>query len=192
MNSFWAQRTPSERRMMVICLLFVAIGLPMLLFPGGGGSKKLLSAKEARLKYDDVVRQKAALDRDADRLKPQIAKLSYPDAPEKLMPKVVLLLQKYAKQSGLHLREIKPLRPKRYPTVTKETLSVRFTAPFSQAVPFFYRIDDPSGKLVVEKFDVTSADPKSRTVDVDAQVALYTVASAGGSTAGAGGSTDGT
>jgi hypothetical protein len=71
-------------------------------------------------------------------------------------------------------------------------LSARFTSEFGKAVPFFYRIDDPSGKLVVEKFDVTCADPKSRTVDVEVQVALYTVAGAGPSSAGTAGSGAGT
>ena len=111
-------------------------------------------------------------------MQPKIERAAYTEPPEELVPKVVRTLQSYAKDSGIHLREIKPLRTRRLGDLTKETMSVRFTSDFGRAVPFFYRVDDPQGKLIIEKFNVTAADPKSRSVDVEAQVALYTTAAA--------------
>ncbi len=174
MSSFWAQRTASERRMIILCLIVVAVAVPLMLFPGSGGGKKLLSAKEARLQYDSKLKEKTQLETDNDRLKPLIDQSLYKESPEQLIPKVIRTLQGFAKDSGIHLREIKPLRSKRLGNVTKETLSVRFTTDFAKTVPFFYRVDDPAGRLVMEKFNLTASDPKTRTVDVDAQIALYT------------------
>jgi hypothetical protein len=144
-NSFWAQRTPGERRMLVIGLIVVAICVPLVLFPGGASGKKLLSAREARQQYESKLKEKAQLESDNER--------------------------------------IKPLRSKKVAGVTKETLSVRFTSEFGKTVPFFYRVEDPAGRLVVEKFNLTASDPKSRTVDVDAQIALFTKSDAAAPTA---------
>jgi hypothetical protein len=160
--------------MLIVCILVLGIGLPLLLIPPGGDTKKLLPASEARQKYIAAVHEKDALTSDNDKLKPEIEKLVYTDAPEQLLPKIIKTLQGYAKQSGIHLREIKPLRSKRYATVTRVPVSVRFTSEFGKSVPFLYRVEDPAGKLVVEKFNVTAADSKSRLVDVEVQIALYT------------------
>jgi hypothetical protein len=174
MSGFWAQRSPSERRMMILGLLVIVIGVPLALFPGGATGKKLLSANDARLQYEKKLKQKAELESNMERVQPLMDQMVYSEAPEKLIPKVILTLQRYAKDSGIHLREIKPLRSKKVANLTKETLSVRFTSEFGKSVPFFYRVEDPEGKLVVEKFNLTASDPKSRTVDVDAQIAAYT------------------
>lgn len=183
MNSFWAQRTPGERRMLVIGLIVVAICVPLVLFPGGASGKKLLSAREARQQYESKLKEKAQLESDNERIKPLMDQMVYTEAPEALIPKVITTLQGYAKDSGIHLREIKPLRSKKVAGVTKETLSVRFTSEFGKTVPFFYRVEDPAGRLVVEKFNLTASDPKSRTVDVDAQIALFTKSDAAAPTA---------
>jgi hypothetical protein len=150
----------------------------MALFPGGGDGKRLLSAREARQQYEAKLKQKSDLDSNVDRVEPLMSQMVYTDAPEKLIPKVITTLQGYAKDSGIHLREIKPLRSKKVANLTKETLSVRFTSEFGKTIPFLYRVEDPAGKLVVEKFNLTASDPKQRTVDVDAQIALYTQAAA--------------
>jgi hypothetical protein len=34
-------------------------------------------------------------------------------------------------------------------------------------------VEDPKGRLVVEKMNVAASDPKSRQVDVEVQVALF-------------------
>jgi len=174
MINMWPQRSPSERRMIILGVIVVVIGVPLALFPGGSSGKKLLSAREASQQYEGKVKQKSELESNVDRVEPLMGQMVYSDPPEKLIPKVITTLQGYAKDSGIHLREIKPLRSKKVANLTKETLSVRFTSEFGKTVPFFYRVEDPAGRLVVEKFNLTASDPKLRTVDVDAQIALYT------------------
>lgn len=174
MNSFWQQRTASEKRMIILCLLVVVVGVPFMLFSPAAGGKALLSAADARQKYKTVLQERDDLIKQVDKMQPAIEKMAYKEPPEVLIPQVIRTLQGFAKDSGVHLREIKPLRAKKIAALTKETMSVRFTSSFSKAIPFLYRIDDPDGKLVVEKFNVNAADPKSRQVDVDVQVALFT------------------
>src|SRR5436190_1211847 len=60
--------------------------------------------------------------------------------------------------------------------VMKVPLTLRFSSRFDQSIPFLYNVEDPTGKLVVEKFNITMSDPKSKTVDVEVQIALYTEA----------------
>lgn len=176
MNDFWAQRTAGEKRMLVLCAIVLVVAVPLLLMPPGGSKKALLPAPVARQQYEEKLKQKETLDAEMTQVQPKIGHAVYTEPPEQLVPKVVRTLQGYAKDSGIHLREIKPLRTRKLGDLTKETMSVRFTSDFGKTVPFFYRVDDPAGKLIIEKFNVTAADPKSRSVDVEAQVALYTTA----------------
>jgi hypothetical protein len=178
MNSLWAARKPRERFLIVICVLAVVVGVPMLLIPPSGGNRKLLSASAARQRYKKLVDEKAQLDRTMDRIKPAISRMAYTERPEELVPKVIRQLQGYAKDSGVHLREIKPLRARKVGTLMKVPMTVRFsTAEFGKsATAFLYRAEDPAGKLVVEKLNVSTADQKTHTVDIEAQVALYTEA----------------
>lgn len=173
MSAFWARRNPRERFLIVLCALAVMVGVPLMLTPPDGAGKRLLPAAQARAKRERLEQEKAALEAETERLKPEIERMVYDKSPEEAIPQVVRTLQGYAKQSGLHLREIKPLRARQVGDVTRVPLSVRFTSTFNKAVPFFYRVEDPKEKLVVEKFTV-SADPKARTVDIDAQIALFT------------------
>lgn len=187
MNAFWAQRNPREKFLIVICVIAVLVGVPMLLLPSQAANKKLLPAAQARQKYQEASKQKDALEAESSRMKAQTDAMVYTDAPEQVIPKLIRTLQGYAKASGLHLREIKPLRAKELAGVTKVPVSVRFTTSEFQksVVPFLYRIEDPSGKLVVEKCTVSAADPKTRNVDVEVQIALFTVGGQTGGTAGA-------
>ena len=178
MSGFWDQRTKSERGWIIVMGIAVAVGVPLLLLPAAGSSKKALSADEARQKYRLVVADKSRLDEESDQLTPEIEKLTYNDAPDKLLPETVRILLKCAKDSGIHIREIKPLRAKNYLTVTRVPVSVRFTTDFAKTIPFIYRVEDPATKLVVEKLNISAADVRSRSVDVEVQVALFTRADA--------------
>jgi len=180
----WSKRNAREKFLLVVCALALVIGVPLLLIPSYSGNSKLPSAAEARLKYQSTVKQKDSMSAETDRVKPALDKAAYTDRPEQLLPQVIRSLQDTAKNSGVHLREIKPLRPRRIGTLTKVPLSVRFTGTFTKTIPFLYRIEDPSGRLVVEKFNVTTTDAKSRTVDVEVQVALYTQQAGTGSDSG--------
>jgi Tfp pilus assembly protein PilO len=186
MNAFWAQRTAGEKRLIVLCLVVLVVAVPVMLMPPSGPTKKLLTAQEARLKYRETVDQKILLDKDNDRLKPEIEKLVYKEPPDQLLPQAIRTLQAYAKESGIHLREIKPLRAKQTGALTRVPLSIRFTSGFDKTVPFLYRVEDPAGRIVVDKLNVSASDPKTRMVDVEAQVSLFTRAAPAGSGAAAG------
>jgi len=173
MSRFWAQRNPRERFLIVLCLIAVVVGVPLMLMSPDGVGRNLLPAAQARQKRETLLKEKAAMEDEIGRLKPEIEKMVYRKSPEQVLPEVIRALQKHAKASGIHLREIKPLRVRRLGDVTRVPLSVRFATEFKKIVPLFYRLEDPRGKWVVEKFNI-SADPKSRTVDVDAQIALFT------------------
>jgi len=174
MSEFWARRNPRERVLIVLCIVAVIVGIPAMLQPTGTRTGKLLPAAEARRKYDAALKQKLALEDDTKDLQARLAAMTYAEAPQTLTPKLVQQLQEQARTSGIHLREIKPLRVHTEASVTKVPISVRFTAPFALAVPYIYRIENPKGKLVAEKATVVTPDPKARVVDVELQVACYT------------------
>jgi Tfp pilus assembly protein PilO len=176
MAVFWALRNSREKLLIILMTLAVIIGVPMMLFSPEKSNGKLLSAAKARQEYKKNETQMKTLDAETATLKPEIDKLIYTESAEEVIPGVIKSLQAAAKQSGIHLREIKPLRARRLSSVTKVPVTVRFTGQFAQSIPFLYRVEDPSGKLVVEKFNVTTSDPKVKTVDVEVQIALYTKA----------------
>jgi Tfp pilus assembly protein PilO len=178
MASFWSQRTPSERRMLIVCALVIAVAIPLLLMPAGGTSKKLLPARQASLRYQAAVKEKTDYDTRLDQIKPRIEQLVFNDPPEKLLPTVIRQLQDIGRASGIRFREIKPLRAKRFGDVTRVPVSVRFSSEFSKTVPFLYRVEDPAGKLVVDKFNVTASSNKTGQVDVEAHISLFTRAAA--------------
>ncbi len=180
MGAFWSQRNPRERTMIVVCVLAAVVGIPMMLQPVSGRSGKLVPLAEAKRKYDTAVKQKSAIEDDTAKLRPLLAKLTYDAPPETLIPKVIRDLQAQAKQCGIHLREVKPMRARRTGSLTKVPINVRFSAPFVQSIPLLYRIEDPSGKLTAEKVAVITPDPKSRIVDVELQIALYTTGTSAG------------
>jgi hypothetical protein len=174
MGGFWQQRTKSEKVLLVAMALVVVIFVPMLVLQGPTANKKLLSAREARQQYQRAESDKRQKDRVIDQLKPEIEKLTYKEAPEEVIPKVIRLLQLKAGAAGIHIREIKPLRVRRLTGVVKVPLSVRFSCDFSRTVPFLYSTEDPAEKLVVDRLNVTAPDSKTRSVDVEAHIAFYT------------------
>ncbi|MGC8666730.1 MAG: type II secretion system protein GspM [Chthonomonadales bacterium] len=176
MREFWSRRNPRERVLIALCILAVIVGVPAMLQPPGAGAGKLIPASEARRKYNAALKQKLALEDDTKALDARLKAITYSEAPPTLTPKLVQQLQEQARTCGIHLREIKPLRVHTEASVTKVPISVRFTAPFAQAIPYIYRIEDPKGRLVAEKATVVTPDPKAKVVDVELQVACYTTA----------------
>lgn len=176
MKEFWARRNPRERVLIVLCVLAIVVGVPAMLQPAGSGARKLIPADEARRKYNADLKQKLALEDDIQALRSRLKQLTYAEAPQTLTPKLVQQLQEQARICGIHLREIKPLRTHTEASVTKVPISVRFTAPFAQAIPYIYRVEDPNGRLIAEKATVVTPDPKSKSVDVELQVACFTTA----------------
>ncbi len=176
MKTLWTQRTPGEKRLLGICVIVIVVALWLVLNPADKGAVKLLSSAEAAKRTTEAFARADQMRTDEARLEPEIAKLAFDKPTAQLVPTVVKTLQGMAKQSDIHLREIKPLRPRRYGELTRIPISVRFsTAAFGQsAVGFLYRVEEPGTRMVVDKFTITSPDPKSRIVDVEVQVALYT------------------
>ena len=74
----------------------------------------------------------------------------------------------------------KPPRKVKYRRVPVE---VRFRAPFQpNVVRFLYDLENPSGRMVIDKISITSADARFRTVEVSAQITVFTRSSNGSST----------
>jgi len=66
------------------------------------------------------------------------------------------------------------LRPRRFGSLNKVPLSVRYSSEFSNTLPFVYAVEDPSGKLAIDRLNLSAADPKKTMVDVEIQVSFYT------------------
>ena len=183
MKRWWTERNPRERVYLAICLLVIVI-VPLLnaFSPADQRHAKLLSSREAQQKRADVVRDIEALDSEGDRLMPEIARLTFAGNPDAAIPEAIKKLQDCAAESKLHIREMKPLRARKIGVLYHAPISVRFSSThFTQeAVPFLYRIEDPAGKLVVEKLNMSAPDAKSASVDVELQVALYTAGAPAG------------
>ncbi len=184
-QSLWASRSPRERWLIIIGLAVVGVAVWLVLAPTETRGRALLSSSEARKQYTEGLKRKTEFEREMALLGPKVDTSTYKDTSEKVIPTVLKALHEQARLSGIRLREVKPLRPRQMGGVTKVTLTVRFTSEFGKAIPFLYNVEDPKGKLVVEKMNVASSDPKSRDVDIEVQVALFT---SGGPAKPAGGS----
>jgi hypothetical protein len=177
--SIWGKRTPRERLLLVLGLVVVAVAGYLIFSPQEGAKAGMLSSATARSRYDAAMQQKRDADGKIAALKPKVDTATYNQTSERVMPDVLKTLSDDAGLAGVHLREVKPLRPRSVGGLTKVTLTVRFTSEFGRVIPFVYHVEDPQGKLVVEKLNVSSPDPKSRQVDVEVQVALFTAAGSG-------------
>ena len=86
-------------------------------------------------------------------------------------------IQAIALKSNIHIREIKPIKARKLAdgSGSKVSMEVRFRAAFQPNVmKFLYLAEDPTGKMVVDKLSLTSADARFRTVEVSAQIAVFT------------------
>ena len=175
---FWHQRTKSEKTLLIGMVLVAIICIPILFAPSGSSKKGLLPEAEARLQYEKARTTIDQKSKEIIKLRPEVDRLTYKDAPESIIPAVIRSLQTTANASGIHIREIKPLRVRRVAGLTKVPLSVRFSCDFSKTVPFLYSAEDPANKLVIDRLNVTAPDAKSRMVDVEAHVAFFTTSTA--------------
>jgi hypothetical protein len=174
MSGWWQARTGSEKRMIILCVIVAVVCVPLILTPPSGANKKLLSASDARQQYRQKAQEKQEKESRIGELQPEIDRLTYKEPPEQVIPLAIKALQETAKAAGIHIREIKPMRIRRIAGIVKVPLSVRFSCEFSKTVPFLYNTENPSGKLVIERFNVTAPDSKSKIVDVEAHVAFFT------------------
>lgn len=178
-GGLWNARTPRERVLIILGVVVLLVAGYLVVVPQEANKAGMLASSLARKRYIEELQRKRDADAKLAELKPKLDTIAYKETSEKVIPLVLKTLHEHAAKAGVHLRELKPLRPRQMGDATKVSLTVRFTGVFSQVIPFVYYLEDPQGKLVVEKLNVSSPDPKSRQVDVEVQVALFTVEAAG-------------
>jgi len=182
------QISPREKRMVTIGgVIVIVILIFNILTPSGGGTslKGLVPYAKAVKDNELNVRNAARLSRETTELEPHVATLASDIAPDELVPRTIRDLQQIAAKAGVHIREVKPIRPRVLTSGMGSSvpLEVHFLAPFKpNTVKFLYLVEDPDGKTVVDKLDITSADPRQKTVEVAAQITVYTRSVAPGTT----------
>ena len=195
-----------EQLLLGVGAIVVAVSLWLALSPpGGAGKTNLATLEQARLKTSNSHENVRKLRAEQVAVEPRVKARAYNKAADQLVPVVVGALQSAADRAGIHLREVRPLKPKivtdesdpkavqaasarssRSANVTHEVLGarvpveVRFRAPFQpNVVRFLYDLENPSGRMVIDKISITSADARFRTVEVSAQITVFTRSSTG-------------
>ncbi len=141
-----------------------------------------LPTNQALSKLADVKKENTQMHAQLDKMEPSIEKMSYQLPAEQLLPRVIRDIQTMAAKSGVHLREIKPIRPKRLKSGVgvRVPVEVRFKATFQpDAVRFLYHIEEADSKMVVDKINITSADARFKSVEVSATITVFTTSLAG-------------
>lgn len=178
-------RNKRERLLMIfgIPLVLIVLAWNFLSPPAGQTSQKgMLSAADARKKLDEVKRENTRMRTEEDKMDPDIDKMSYNVPAEQLVPRVIRNLQTIADKSGVHLREIKPIRGKKLKSNAgvRVPVEVRFKAPFQpDAIRFLYHVEETDSRMVVDKINITSADPRFKTVEVSATITVFTTSLVG-------------
>ena len=186
------QISPRDKKMIIGGIVFaVIIFIWNILTPSSAGKGTTGLLSETKAKQDTAVntRTQVRLTNEVSDLTPMVNDLAYSLAPDELVPRTVKELQEIALKSGVHIREIKPVRPKLLPSGMGSSvpLEVHFLAPFQpNAMKFLYYVEDPAGKMVIDKLDVSSADPRRKTVEVSATVTVYTKVISGAGTSDSG------
>ena len=196
-----------EQVLVGFCVVVVAASVWFALAPASSGTKaNLVSLNEARRKTLESRNNAKKLQADKLAIEPQVKARAYDKPADQVVPIIVGNLQSAADRAGIHLREVRPLRSKivtdemdpkvvakttsgrsaRASSTTHEVLGarvpieVRFKAPFQPNVMrFLYDLENPAGRMVVDKISITSADAKFRTVEVSAQITVFTRSSSG-------------
>jgi hypothetical protein len=164
--------------------------------PSGPVSKvALIPAADAWKQKADAKSKLIATQADAVKLSGRVNGLTFTLPADQLVPRMVRDLEAIAAKSGIHLKEQKPIKPKAVAggAGTRVSIEVKFRAPFQPgAVKFLYYAEEPSAHMVVDKVDITSADAHFKTVDVTAQISVYTRSAVGVSGPGSGENGDAT
>lgn len=171
-------------------LLILAIPVVLILLawnrlsppPSQTSRTGLLSTADARNKLKEARSANRQMLADQDRMDPDIEKMSYQIPAEQLVPRLIRNLQTIADKSGVHLREIKPIRGKKLKSNAgvRVPVEVRFKATFKpDALQFLYHVEEADSRMVVEKINITSADPRLKTVEVSATITVFTTSLVG-------------
>lgn len=178
------QISKREITLIIVCVVVVIAAVFFVMTPAtpGGAKKGQLTLKDATEKLATMKSSEAQMKREQQQMTPRIQQMSYTQPAEELMPQIIQTLQNSAAKSGVHLREVKPLRPRLIAggTGARVPLEVRFRTTFQpNAVKFLYMVEDPANRMVVDKINITSADAKFKTVEVAAQITVFTRSSVG-------------
>jgi Tfp pilus assembly protein PilO len=180
-----ATRSKRERLLMVLVIpvVFIVLAWNFLSPPGGQTTQKgILSTEDAKKKLVSARRENMQMLAARDKMDPGIDKMSYNIPAEQLVPRLIRNLQTIADKSGVHLREIKPIRGKKLKSNAgvRVPVEVRFKAAFQpEAIRFLYHVEETDSRMVVDKINITSADPRFKTVEVSATITVFTTSLAG-------------
>ena len=144
--------------------------------------KGLLSTEDAVKKLAIAKSDNLKIHAELDKMDPDIEKISYQIPAEQLVPRLIRNLQTLADKSGVHLREIKPIRPKKLKSNAgvRVPVEVRFKATFQpDAIRFLYHVEESDSRMVVDKINITSADPRFKTVEISATITVFTTSLTG-------------
>lgn len=188
-------RSKRERNLLILCVVVVVVALASVLSPSSKSTVHhgVLSADAANAQYHTKAVTYKNLTAQLDAIDPRIQKMTFTQPPDTVSALVTQDLQQVAARAGIHLREIKPLRAIKTTTglVVRVPLEVRFRAPFQpDVVRFLYYLEDPAGKMVVDKIDITSGDSKLKTVEVSARISVFTQSVTGVNGTGEGDTSD--
>ncbi|MDE2126409.1 MAG: hypothetical protein KGJ62_07455 [Armatimonadetes bacterium] len=174
-------RTKRERNLVVSGGITVVLLLlwNFMVPSGSGAARQLLPASAAREKNAVALRTTRRLAAENAAMNAQIADTAYTDAPDRVVPQLVQKVQHIANQAGVHINEIKPMRPQTLQS--GKTLAVpvelRARAAFQpNVVKFLYLAEDPGGKMAVTHVQINPPDSKTHTVDVTVDIAACTTA----------------
>jgi Tfp pilus assembly protein PilO len=180
-----ATRSKREKMLIIVGVpvVFIVVAWNFLSPPAGQTTQKgLLSAEDAKKKLKSVQDENKSMLSEQNKMSPNIAKMSYDVPAEQLVPRVIRNLQTIAEQSGVHLREIKPIRGKKLKSNAgvRVPVEVRFSSSFQpNAIRFLFHVEEADSRMVVDKINITSADPRFKTVEVSATITVFTTSLAG-------------
>src|SRR5437763_1140427 len=102
-----------EQVLVGICVVVVAATVWFVLAPAGGGGKTNLVPLEQAVSKTAASKLNVRKLRDEQTaIEPRVQARAYNKPADQLVPVVVGNLQAAAERSGIHLREVRPLRPK--------------------------------------------------------------------------------
>jgi hypothetical protein len=190
-------RSNRERMMLLLCGVVLLVALYMVMSPSGKPvvHHTLLPTEAADAQYATKKKTYIQLRSQLDEMEPRIQKMTFTQPPDTVAAIATQDLQDVAARSGIHLNETKPLRAVKTTTglVVRVPLEVRFRAAFQpEVMRFLYYLEDPAGKMVVDKIDITSADSRLKTVEVSARISVFTQSVTGVNGTGEGDTSDGT
>ncbi len=175
MREFWTSRTLRERIMIIVCVLAVVIGVPLAI-PTGKSAVALLSPAAAQAKLTNEQSQVANLHRQNATIRSLLTTTSYVGGPDAALPKIVEKLQADAKSAGIHIKEIKPIHPHIVDGVAKMAFDMSFSSSLGQALSFIFYLENPKGKLVIEKINLSTSETQNQQIQVTVEVAAFALA----------------